>query len=71
MRPLRAPVNELSSLTFSIAAEVDLDGLSEALARVRGVREAEIVPAERIARLKVVPGQWDEHRVRQLITGEI
>ena len=70
MRPLRAPVNELSSLTFSIAAEVDLDGLSEALARVRGVREAEIVPAERIARLKVVPGQWDEHRVRQLITGE-
>src|SRR5688572_17711729 len=71
MRPLRAPVNELSSLTFSIAAEVDLDGLSEALARVRGVREAEIVPAERIARLKVVPGQWDEHRVRQLITGEV
>jgi MFS family permease len=71
MRPLRTPVNELSSLTFSIAAEVDLDGLSEALARVRGVREAEIVPAERIARLKVVPGQWDEHRVRQLITGEV
>ncbi len=71
MRPLRAPVNELSSLTFSIAAHVDLDGLREALARVRGVREAEIVPAERIARLKVVPGQWDEHRVRQLITGEV
>ena len=71
MRPLRAPVNELSSLTFSIAAGVDLDGLREALARVRGVREAEIVPAERIARLKVVPGQWDEHRVRKLITGEV
>ena len=71
MRPLRAPVNELSSLTFSIAAHVDLDGLREALARVRGVREAEIVPAERIARLKVVPGQWDEHKVRQLITGEV
>ena len=71
MLPLRAPVNELSSLTFSIAAGVDLDGLREALARVRGVREAEIVPAERIARLKVVPGQWDEHRVRKLITGEV
>jgi MFS family permease len=71
MRPLRAPVNELSSLTFSIAAEVDLDGLREALARVQGVREAEIVPAERIAHLKVVPGQWDEHRVRKLITGEV
>jgi hypothetical protein len=38
---------------------------------VRGVQEAEVVPAERIARLKVVPGDWDEHRVRKLITGEI
>jgi MFS family permease len=65
------PVNELSSLTFSIAAGVNLDGLHEALTRVHGVREAEVVPAERIARLKVVPGQWDEHRVRKLITGEV
>jgi MFS family permease len=64
-------VNELSSLTFSIAAGVNLDGLREALARVRGVREAEVVAAERIARLKVVPGEWDEHRVRKLITGEV
>ena len=71
MRPLPAAVNELSSLTFSIASGVNLDGLREALAHVRGVREAEIVAAERIARLKVVPGQWDEHRVRKLITGEI
>ena len=75
---MRAPVskvndavNELSSLTFSIAAGVNLDGLHEALTRVHGVREAEVVPAERIARLKVVPGQWDEHRVRKLITGEV
>jgi hypothetical protein len=50
---------------------VNLDGLHEALTRVHGVREAEVVPAERIARLKVVPGQWDEHRVRKLITGEV
>jgi MFS family permease len=64
-------VNALSSLTFSIASGVNLDGLREALAGVRGVQEAEIVPAERIARLKVVPGDWDEHRVRKLITGEI
>jgi MFS family permease len=71
MRPPSAPVNELSSLTFSIASGVNLDGLRDALARVRGVREAEIVAAERIARLKVVPGQWDEHRVRKLITGEV
>ncbi|HEY8252304.1 MAG TPA: MFS transporter [Burkholderiales bacterium] len=64
-------VNELSSLTFPIASGVNLDGLREALARVKGVREAEVVAAERIARLKVVPGQWDEHRVRKLITGEV
>jgi MFS family permease len=71
---MRAPtrqVNEVSSLTFSIAAGVDLEGLRDALARVSGVQEAEVVAAERIARLKVVPGQWDEHRVRKLITGEV
>ncbi len=75
MRPLVAKisgaVNEVSSLTFSIAAGVNLDGLREALASVPGVREAEVVATERIARLKVVPGQWDEHRVRKLITGEV
>jgi len=71
MRRPPMPVNELSSLTLSIASGVNLEGLREALARVRGVREAEVVAAERIARLKVVPGQWDEHRVRKLITGEI
>jgi MFS family permease len=70
MRPPR-PVNELSSLTFPIAAGVNLERLHEALAGVRGVREAEVLAAERIARLKVVPGQWDEHRVRKLITGEV
>lgn len=71
MRSPAAPVNVLSSLTFSIASGVSLDGLREALAGVRGVREAEVVATERIARLKVVPGQWDENRVRKLITGEV
>ena len=75
MRPpvakISGAVNELSSLTFSIAAGVNLDGLREALANVPGVREAEVVATERIARLKVVPGKWDEHRVRKLITGEV
>ena len=70
MRP-PARVNELSSITFSIASGVDLEGLHEALARVHGVHEAEVVAGERLARLKVVPGQWDEHRVRKLITGEV
>jgi MFS family permease len=69
--PVTVTVNELSSLTFSVASGVNLDELREALARVPGVREAEVVAAERIARLKVVPGQWDEHRVRKLITGEV
>jgi predicted MFS family arabinose efflux permease len=71
MRPIASAVNELSSLTFTIASGVDLEGLREALARVRGVREAEVLSHERIARLKVVPGQWDEGRVRKLVTGEV
>lgn len=70
MRPLR-PVNQLSSLTFSIAAGVELDRLRESLAAVRGVREAEVLPLERVAHLKVVTGQWDESEVRKLIMGEI
>jgi MFS family permease len=70
MRPIAAPVNELSSLTFSIASGVDLAGLREALVRVRGVREAEVVAADRIARLKVVPGEWDEGSVRKLVMGD-
>lgn len=72
MRPPPAPaVNGLSSLTFSIAAGVEIDGLREALAKVHGVREAEVLAHERIARLKVVPGQWDENLVRKLVAGEV
>ena len=70
MRPPAAAVNEVSSLTFTIGSGVNLEGLSEALAAVRGVREAEVLARERIARLKVVPEQWDEGRVRKLLTGE-
>jgi len=67
---VRSSVNELSSLTFTIATGVNLEGLSEALARVRGVREAEVLAQARIARLKVVPGQWDESAVRKMLIGE-
>ena len=70
MRPPARAVNELSSLTFSIASGVNLDGLDRALAAVRGVREAEVLGAQRIARLKVVSGEWDEGRVRKLVSGE-
>jgi predicted MFS family arabinose efflux permease len=71
MRSFAAPVNGLSSVTFSIASGVDLDGLHEALARVHGVRGAEVLAHERIARLQVVSGQWDEGTVRKLIEGEV
>jgi MFS family permease len=70
MRPLPGAVNELSSLTFSVSAGVDLQSLGDALARVRGVREAVVVEHERIARLKVVPGQWDESSVKKLLMGK-
>lgn len=68
--PPRA-VNDLSSLTFTIASGVNLDGLDDALARLPGVREAEVLGEERIVRLKVVPGQWDEAAVRKLVSGEV
>ena len=71
MRPVRREVNELSSLTLSIASGVNPEGLREALARVRGVREVEVIAHERIARIQVIPGQWDERSVRKLVTGEI
>ena len=71
MRPVRREVNEVSSLTLSIASGVNPEGLREALARVRGVREVEVLAQERIARIQVVPGQWDERSVRKLVTGEI
>jgi len=71
MRPIRREVNELSSLTLSIASGVNPEGLREALASVRGVRQVEVLVHERIARIQVVPGQWDERSVRKLVTGEI
>jgi MFS family permease len=71
MRAPRRAVNDVSSLTFSIASGVNLDGLDQALARVRGVCEAQVLGEQRIARLTVVTGDWDESRVRQLVSGEV
>ena len=70
MRPPVRPVNRLSTVTFSIASGVSLEGLGETLARVRGVCEAEVLAPDRIARIKVVPGQWDEGSVRKIVMGE-
>src|SRR5207245_6349254 len=47
MKPPQLAVNELSSLTLPIASGVHVEGLDEALARVRGVREAEVLPRRR------------------------
>jgi len=71
MRTPDRAVNELSSLTLSIASGVRLDGLREALAGLRGVRAAEVIAEQRIARLKVVSGQWDEGMARKLVSGEV
>ncbi|KPK08012.1 MAG: hypothetical protein AMJ64_04760 [Betaproteobacteria bacterium SG8_39] len=64
-------VNDLADLTFSIASEVDPAGLREALVRVRGVQEVEVSEQERVARLRVISGDWDEGSVRKLITGGV
>lgn len=64
------PVNRPSPVTFSIASGVELEGLGEALGRLRGVRAAEVLEKERLARVIVVPGDWDETGVRRLLTGE-
>jgi MFS family permease len=71
MRDPRRPVNDLSSLTFTIASGVDIDRLGEALARVQGVRRAEVLGEQRIARVTVVTGEWDEGSVRKLVSGEV
>ena len=34
------------------------------------LKEAEVLAHERIARLKVVAGQWDESTVRKMLIGE-
>jgi MFS family permease len=70
MRGAQGTVNELASLTFSIGKEVDPANLREALAGISGVRDVEVLAGARIARLRVVRGQWDEAAVRKLIERE-
>jgi hypothetical protein len=44
--------------------------LRERLVRLRGVREAVILPARGIARLKVYPESFDERALKEIIEGE-
>ena len=36
-----------------------------------GVRDVDVSEQERVARLKVVSGDWDEGSVRKLVTGGV
>jgi len=48
----------------------DAVALREKLVRLRGVREAVVVPEEGIARLTVYPGSSDERAATEIIGGE-
>ena len=58
-----------SGMNAHIPKPVEMSVLREALVRVRGVREVEVSEQERVARLKVRSGDWDEGSVRKLVTG--
>ncbi len=66
---MRSP-SVLTQRQFAIEPGVDLQRLDERLTGVAGVREAVVEAENRIVTLKVILGQWDERRVRQLLGGE-
>jgi MFS family permease len=55
---------------YRVSPRLDPAGLHERLVRLRGVREAVIVPEQGIARLRVYPESFDERAVREIIEGE-
>jgi MFS family permease len=52
----------------AVSAGLDPEELRRRLVEVPGVRAAEVVPGEGVARLEVMPG-WDELRVMNLVNG--
>jgi MFS family permease len=56
----------VSTRTVPIGAAADAAELRAKLVLVPGVRDAVVVPEERVAHLKVMPG-WDEARVAELV----
>jgi len=56
--------------TYRMRAGGDGVALREKLVRLRGVREAVVVPEEGIARLTVYPESFDERAAREIIGGE-
>ncbi|MGB7542439.1 MAG: MFS transporter [Burkholderiales bacterium] len=66
---MRVP-GKAASRTFPLGGGADPFALRERLVRVRGVRDAVVVPEEGVARLTVYPEIFDERAVRILLEGE-
>jgi len=66
---MRVP-GETVERAYRVSPRLDPAGLRERLVRLRGVREAVIVPEQGIARLRVYPESFDERAVREIIEGE-
>ncbi len=65
---MRVP-GETVERAYRVSPRLDPAGLRERLVRLRGVREAVIVPEQGIARLRVYPESFDERAVREIIEG--
>jgi MFS family permease len=66
---MRVPGEALERV-YRVRAGLDPVALRERLVRLRGVREAVILPARGIARLKVYPESFDERALKEIIEGE-
>jgi len=66
---MRVP-GEAVERVYRVRAGLDPVALREKLVRVRGVREAVVVPEEGIARLTVYPESFDERAATEIIGGE-
>ena len=67
--PMRAP-GDVEQRSFPLGGAADPVALQEALLRLRGVREASVLPAEGVARLTFYRGMLDEQSVVKLVSGE-
>src|SRR6266568_5136814 len=66
---MRVP-GETVERAYRVPPRLDAAGLRERLVRLRGVREAVIVPERGIARVRVYPESFDERAAREIIEGE-
>lgn len=66
---MRAPIEAVERVV-RVPAGLDPIALRERIVRLRGVREAVILPARGIARLKVYPETFDERALKEIIEGE-